>query len=295
MITLSELEIEQIWGNGNARVFLSYVESGKQDAAHLKKTLDAFGIATFAAFKSITPTEKWERKIEKALLSMNILIALMTEGFNESPWANQEIGVAYGRDVPIFSISKGGFPKGLVAQFQAIDASRRDGEEMAIEFVNILFQHNRMNFVATDAFVESVSNTNSLARSNKISPLVKHIKNLTDTQQRRLIESFNSNPKANKNARLRKEIFDKLKELTGDIYNIRYSESSNRYQIVPKPPDTLVVGKTGESCIHSGEYRPVCHVEMSHTINEGETFHRCTNEIPEPHDTTWVLIEPFQR
>ena len=247
------------------------------------------------AYESIVPAEIWRRKIETALMSMNILIALATEGFNESPWANQEIGVAYGRDVPIFSLGKGEFPEGLMAQFQAIDARQKDGEEMAIAFVDTLFQYNTMNSLATDAFVESVANINALTRPGKISPLVEHINNLTDTQQKKLIESFNSNPRAYKNIRLRKAIFEKLRELTDETYCFRSSESSKRWQIVPKPQDTIVVGKTGETCIHSGIYRPVCHVEVSHTTSEGGVFSQCTDELPEPHDTTWVLIKPLER
>ena len=294
MISLSDSEIEQIWGNSNTRVFLSYVESGKQDAVHLKKTLDAFGLTTFMAYESIGPAQIWGRKIEHALMSMNILIALATEGFNKSPWANQEIGVAFGRNVIIFSLGKGEFPDGLMAQFQAIDARQKDGEEMAIAIVDALFQYNSMNSVATDAFVESVANISALTKPSRISPLVEHINDLTDTQQEKLIESFNSNPKAQRNNRLRKAIFEKLKEFTDDSYSFRSSESGNRWQIVPKPLDTMVVGKTGEKCIHSGNYRPVCHVEESHTTNEGEVFRQCNNEIPEPHDTTWVLIKPLE-
>ncbi len=273
-------------------MFLSHVESGKQDATHLRETLDMFGIATFLSFESIAPTENWSQKIEKALSSMNILLALVTEGFNESQWANQEVGVAFGRNVPIVSIKKGGPPGGLLAQFQAIDANQKDGEEMAIEFINTLFQQKEINSVATDAFVEFVSNSNSLAKSTKISPLVKHINNLTDTQQARLIESFNSNPRAHKSTRFRREVFDKLKELTGDSYSLRSIESGNRWQIVQKPLDTMVVGKTGDACIHSGVYRPVCHVEMAHELDEGEVFSQCNYGLPEPHDTTWVLVKP---
>lgn len=294
MITLSDLEVEQIWGSGNPRVFLSYVESGKHDAVQLKKALDAFGLATFMAYESIVPAEIWRRKIETALMSMNILVALATEGFNESPWANQELGVAYGRDVPIFSLGKGEFPEGLMAQFQAIDASQKDGEEMAVAFVNTLFQYNSMNSLATDAFVESVANINALSRPSRISPLVGHINDLTDFQQKRLIESFNSYPRAHKNIRLREAIFEKLRDLTDDTYSLHSSESGKRWQIVPKTQSTLVVGKTGETCTHSGIYRPICHVEESHTTSEGDVFSQCTNKLPEPHDTTWVLINPIE-
>ena len=294
MITLTEFEIEQLWGNGITRVFLSHVESGKQDAALLKETLDMFGFATFLSFESVAPMEYWSQKIERALLSMNILLALVTQGFNESEWANQEMGVAFGRNVPIVTIKKGGPPKGLMAQFQAIDANQKSGEEMAIEFVNTLFQIKATNSVATDAFIESVSNISSMTESNRISSLAKNIQNLTEIQRTRLVDSFNVNPKAQRSPRLRREILHKLNELTGDTYWLQSSGSSNRWQILPKPLDALVVGRTGEACTHSGEYRPICHVEVSQTTNEGEIFRQCSNELPEPHDAIWVLVKPAE-
>ena len=79
----------------------------------------------FAAFQSITPTENWINEIEKALASMDIFVALVTEGYNASPWANQESGIAFARNIPIFSVKKDEDPGGLLNQFQAIDANSK--------------------------------------------------------------------------------------------------------------------------------------------------------------------------
>jgi len=35
---------------------------------------------------------------------MDVLVAILTTGFRESHWTNQEIGVAIGRGVPVISV-----------------------------------------------------------------------------------------------------------------------------------------------------------------------------------------------
>ena len=82
--------------------------------------MQLFGISCFVAHSDIEPTRTWQKEIEKALFSMDVLIALMTEDFSDSNWTDQEIGVAIGRNVLILPIRMGADPYGFIGKYQAI-------------------------------------------------------------------------------------------------------------------------------------------------------------------------------
>jgi hypothetical protein len=113
----------RIWGEGGYRVFLSHKANVKSKATALKEALSLFGITAFVAHKDVKPTKKWQDEIENALFSMDALVALMTKDFHESYWTDQEIGVAFGREIPIISIKLGQDPYGFIGKFQALSCS----------------------------------------------------------------------------------------------------------------------------------------------------------------------------
>ena len=121
----TEREAEGLWGDGALRVFISHVAKDKEFAASLKVSLEGRGMASFVAHEDIEPMREWELEIEHALFSMDVLIALLTEGFSESKWTDQEVGVALGRRVPILPIRMGKDPYGFMAKYQAIPGSDR--------------------------------------------------------------------------------------------------------------------------------------------------------------------------
>jgi hypothetical protein len=94
----------RIWGNKGYRLFFSHKSEVKKETAELKKDLKLFGVSCFVAHEDIHPTREWQNEIENALFSMDALAALMTEEFHNSNWTDQEVGVAFGRGVPIIVI-----------------------------------------------------------------------------------------------------------------------------------------------------------------------------------------------
>ena len=111
MMTYTDADREdQLWGPGSVRIFISHIAKHKVMATELKERLTELGVASFVAHEDIEPTAEWQTEIERALFSMDILIALLTEGFNESNWTDQEVGFALGRHVPVICISRGETP-----------------------------------------------------------------------------------------------------------------------------------------------------------------------------------------
>ena len=115
--------LARLWGPGAVRVFVSHTAEHKEAATSLKKWLAQYGIASFVAHEDIGPMKEWEDEIWKALASMDILAALLTEDFSQSKWTDQEIGFAVGCKVPVIPIRMGKDPYGFMGRYQAISES----------------------------------------------------------------------------------------------------------------------------------------------------------------------------
>jgi hypothetical protein len=102
------------------RVFISHKADHKKLAAQIKADLDELGAACFVAYEDVQPTREWQLEIEKALFSMECFVALLTAGFHESLWTDQEIGVAVGRRIPVVPVRFGCDPYGFIGKYQAV-------------------------------------------------------------------------------------------------------------------------------------------------------------------------------
>lgn len=105
--TASELDsasTPHFWAAGDPRVFVSHLADIKEITANLGVKLQLLGISTFIAHNDIEPTREWQDEIELALSTMDVMIALLSPGFKESNWCDQEVGVAIGRKVPIIPV-----------------------------------------------------------------------------------------------------------------------------------------------------------------------------------------------
>ena len=184
-IILPEIE-DRIWGKDAYRVFLSHKAKVKKETALLKKKLNLFGVSGFVAHEDIHPTKEWQNEIENALFSMDAFVALMTEGFHDSLWTDQEVGVAFGRGVPIIAVKLGKDPYGFIGKFQALSCSWDDA---AKEIVKILVKRNRM----LNAYIKAVPACDRFDDGNTLSEILPFIDNLSDQQVSLLISAFNEN------------------------------------------------------------------------------------------------------
>jgi hypothetical protein len=117
----SDTDLGRIWAHGSPRVFLSHRAIFKVEAKQLKDELARYGAASFVAHEDIQPTLAWQTEIERALASMDVLVAMLSEGFAASHWTNQEIGVALGRGIPVVSLRIKEDPVGFVGSSQAVN------------------------------------------------------------------------------------------------------------------------------------------------------------------------------
>lgn len=176
----------RIWGDAKFRLFLSHKTEVKEKAAELKLFLEAYGVSCFVAHEDIHPTKQWQDEIEAALSTMDGFAALMTEGFHESPWTDQEVGFAVGRGVPIIAIRMGRDPYGFIGKFQALSCAWGDAP---LEIVRLLIKESRM----IDGYISAMRNCYSFYQGNDLARLLPDIQNLSEEQARAMVAAYEKN------------------------------------------------------------------------------------------------------
>ena len=87
------------------KFFLSYVHEYRGLAGKIKGALEENGSEGFLAHEDISVSSEWRDVILKNLDSCTGLIAIVTPGFAESPWVNQEVGIAKGKRKPVVPLA----------------------------------------------------------------------------------------------------------------------------------------------------------------------------------------------
>jgi hypothetical protein len=184
--TVSISTTDRIWGKNNYRIFLTHKTEVKKETAALKDRLKIYGISCFVAHEDIHPTKEWQTEIENALNSMDALVALITEEFHDSDWTDQEIGFAFGRNVPIISVKLGKDPYGFLGKFQALSCS---WDSAAKEIAKILIKYDHM----VNSFIRAVKDCGSFDDGNTLAELLPFINGLNEGQVLDLISAYNEN------------------------------------------------------------------------------------------------------
>lgn len=133
------------------RLFISHISKHKKVATRLRDALNPFDIAGFVAHEDIHPTARWQAEIERALATMDALVAILTPGFRDSVWTNQEIGFALGRGVKIISLRMGEDPPGFISAEQAIPQQQRMAVDIAPIIVGLLSEDERTTMRMAEA------------------------------------------------------------------------------------------------------------------------------------------------
>jgi hypothetical protein len=127
------------WRDDNLfRLFISHLAIHKKQAKRLKDTLSPYHISGFIAHEDIEPTKEWQKEIERALWTMDAMLAVHTEKFSESIWTQQEIGFALGRGLKVISLKMDEDPRGFISKNQAILRSGRTAESVSTDIVSII-------------------------------------------------------------------------------------------------------------------------------------------------------------
>ena len=213
---------KELWRPGTVKLFISHLDTYKNEANELADALEPYGISSFVAHDTIQPMTQWMPEILKGLAAMDIMLAFVTKNFHTSPWANQEIGYALGRGIPVLSLKlQQGDPPGFIGNLQALKGSLDAPAKSAPDICHLVdaeLGHSRW----IGAFVASRDFSETIERFNRMNEII--VERLSDDEVKQLTDGFAANSQLYncgyldnpKNHRLR----DFLKRTTGKEYSV---------------------------------------------------------------------------
>lgn len=181
-----ELEVPEFWCLRGLHVFISHLASNRVFAAELKRCLLEYGIAGFVAHEDIEPTKEWVEEIERGLASCDALIALLSPGFKESNWTDQEVGFCHGRRVLIVSVRQGLDPYGFISRYQAVNGNSRSAADVAADLLLIFAKNPKTAAATADGLVGALEVSNTFAEAKFRVGQLSHIVSWTPELLRRI-------------------------------------------------------------------------------------------------------------
>ena len=168
-------EPSSYWKVGYYKMFISHVSKYRESASNLKLMLEPYGISAFVAHQDIKPSKEWDVEIEKALFSMNALCAILTPGFNESKWCDQECGYAFGRNVLTIPIDKGQLPYGMFGKIQAIKSEGKNAQKIAENVFDAIVGNDKSRTDYTHILMNLILNHKDEVLINRWIPVLLRI------------------------------------------------------------------------------------------------------------------------
>jgi hypothetical protein len=154
------------------QTFISYASDIKKTAGRIKAYLDRYGFNCFLAHEDIQPQTEWPKEIIAALEQCDLFLPLLTTGFIESFFCQQETGFAYCRDVEILPVMISKAPMGMIADLQAVKFNREDFESSCWKIVVHVGKKKTLSRPVIDALIilfgESGTYNEAAERAKKI-------------------------------------------------------------------------------------------------------------------------------
>ena len=175
--TLFESGEYQGWRNGYFRMFISHVASKKDKASSLKAELENYGITSFVAHEDIYPTKEWIKEIEKALNSMDCMSAMQYEGFHDSNWCDQEVGIAIGRNITVLPLIIDDNPYGFLGEYQGVKIKGMYPDKLGKKIFEILCDNANTRTKYLTCLTNIFLSSNNVDDANKWLSLIESVPN----------------------------------------------------------------------------------------------------------------------
>lgn len=167
VVAYQRVNESRFWEPGHFRLFLSHLSAFRKVTGALQRKLRPYGISAFVAHVDIEPTKEWQSEIEAALFSMDALAAVLTAGFKESNWTDQEVGVAIGRGVLVVPIIRDMDPYGPIGKYQGLNARGMTVSQVAQGVFDILVDSPKTHSKMLTALVDTAVYADSTAAALK--------------------------------------------------------------------------------------------------------------------------------
>lgn len=186
-------DIPSFWQSGFFRLFITHVAANKAEAHQLKEVLARYQIAAFVAHDDIEPTKEWQTEIERALRTMDALVAIISLGFLASRWCDQEVGIAIGRSKLIIPLRAGADPHGFLGKYQGLQSAGVDIHTVGEKVCEILTQNPFSSQRMAEALVERLVSSSSYDAAKRNMTLLERAPRLNASQVARVVRSIDEN------------------------------------------------------------------------------------------------------
>lgn len=226
-----------IWKKGLGRVFISHRDKHKAAARELADALEEFGVSSFVAHETIPANEEWRKVIVNGLETMEVMVLFLTDDFDKSTYANQEVGYALGKGIPIISLKVGHTdPPGFVSHVQALKGSTETPIASAAALFPLigkaLGKEERLQDILITSFVESPSWSDTKTRFDR---MAKVVSKLTDAQLTRIVTGFRDNDQLYQAAHLVSR-YERLKKFLERTTGHRFEIEANKIKKLKPAP-----------------------------------------------------------
>lgn len=216
---------KRIWGDSPLHVFFSYTKSNFELVLNIKDELNKLGIFCFVAEKDIPASERWEKNIEEALISMHFMVVFLSGDYHESEWTDQEIGYAISKNIPIISVALGKEPYGFLSRFQAMKCDVGNlSNRLFNKLTDMDYEHGVE--LKINGAVYSLCNAKNYYEANKAAKILFQHKKISDKQVENIVNAYNSNNQVSGAHEIKNgnppAIISYLNEVTGKEYHINY-------------------------------------------------------------------------
>ncbi|MBU4420975.1 MAG: toll/interleukin-1 receptor domain-containing protein [Proteobacteria bacterium] len=208
----ADLSDSKFWLPNHFRLFLTHLSSFKSQTSKLQKALKHYGISGFVAHEDIEPTKEWLTEIEKALFSMDALVAILMPGFHESNWTDHEVGVAVGRDALVIPIRRGLDPYGFIGKYQGLQAKDKTVGQVSSAIFDIILSNPKTKGRMLDCLVDQFLLSGSVDDANRWLKLIGMAETLPERHGEKIIENFPSNNFVSNSEIIRKSTNELLKK-----------------------------------------------------------------------------------
>ncbi|MFZ5628942.1 MAG: toll/interleukin-1 receptor domain-containing protein [Spirochaetota bacterium] len=226
---LKQQEVSNIsfWSDKDFKVFISHSSKEKDKAVHLKKALEYYNMKSFVAHEDIAPTAQWLREIHKALKSMNILIAILTEDFAHSDWTDHEVGYAFGSGKFVIPLRVSVDPYGLLGEVQALTVRGIMPSAAAKEIAKILVTNREIYEAYLPFLIDQLVNSGSYNQSREMIGLMELAPYIPEHLLRNAWAGAVSNPQVHGVPDSKERILELGKKFNYDLQPKSYEEMTD--------------------------------------------------------------------
>jgi len=213
---VSEDRVSHLWEPGFLRVFLSHTSEHKKEAGDLKGSLVYLGASGFVAHEDIHPTKEWQDEIELALFSMEVMVPLLTEGFKESNWTDQEVGVAIGRGIPVVPVKLDKDPYGFIGKYQAVAGYGKTPKVLAGNLMDVFLGKPSLKEQSIQSLVRRFEEAENFDHANALMDWLEKIEVASPNITERLEKTPESNRQVAGAFRVQGRLPSLLRRLKGE-------------------------------------------------------------------------------